>query len=148
MATTSEQTIGQLERSLSQKIQALYRTQLGRRPSRITCQLFESKLAIILEDSVTQPEQLLAEEGKEELAEQVRASLDQALRPQLKKLIEEIFQVNVLDLLSDATLETGRTGIIAVLESLPQVRNPEAIPKARSSSKQERTDSDQTPKSE
>ncbi len=117
-------TRGQAERNLSQKIQALYRSQLGHQPGKITCQLFDEKLAIIIEDSVTQPEQLLAEEGRIELAEQVRADLDQAIRPQLRMLIEEILEVDVLDLLSDATLATGRTGIIAVLKAPPEFRQP------------------------
>ena len=131
MKSVEKQTVGQLERELSQRLQALYRDQLGHRPSKATCQVFDSKLAIVLEESVTQPELLLAEEGQKELAEQVRADLDQALRPQIKQLIEEILQVDVLDLLSDATLDTGRTGIIAVLSSTPTVRNPEAIPKVK-----------------
>jgi uncharacterized protein YbcI len=120
----SDQTVtrGQAERNLSQKIQALYRNQLGHQPGKITCQLFDEKLAIVIEDSVTQPEQLLAEEGRIELAEQVRADLDSAIRPHLKLLIEKVLGVSVLDLLSDATLETGRTGIIAILENPPQVR--------------------------
>ena len=131
MESVKQQTVGQLERELSQRLQALYRDQLGHRPSRSTCQVFGSKVAIVLEDAVTRPEQLLAEEGQAELAEQVRADLDQALRPQIKQLIEEVLQVQVLDLLSDATLETGRTGIIAVLSNAPDVRNPEAIPKLK-----------------
>jgi uncharacterized protein YbcI len=78
----------------------------------------------VIEDSITQPEQLLAPEGREELAEKVRSDLDAALQPQLRVLIEEVLEVSVLDLLSDATLETGRTGMIAVLSVAPQVRSP------------------------
>ncbi|MBF2046279.1 MAG: DUF2294 domain-containing protein [Elainella sp. C42_A2020_010] len=120
--STQIATRGQAERALSQQIQALYRDQLGHRPGKITCQLFDEKLAIVIEDSVTQPEQLLAEDGNIELAEQVREDLDSAIRPRLKSLIETVLQVNVLDLLSDATLETGRTGMIVVLEEPPPVR--------------------------
>lgn len=131
MDTKKKQTVGQLERELSQRLQALYRDQLGQRPSKATCQIFESKVAIILEDSVTQPEQLLADEGQKELAERVRADLEQAMRPQIKQLIEEVLHVEVLDLMSDATFNTGRTGIIVVLSETPTVRNPEAIPKVK-----------------
>jgi uncharacterized protein YbcI len=120
--STQNLTRGQAERMLSQRIQSLYRSQLGHQPGKITCQLFDEKLAIVIENSVTQPEQLLAEEGRVELAEQVRADLDSAIRPHLKALIEEILDVEVLDLLSDATLQTGRTGMIVVLESPPEVR--------------------------
>jgi uncharacterized protein YbcI len=122
LMTTQITTRGQAERALSQRIQALYRNQLGHQPGKITCQIFDEKLAIVIEDSVTQPEQLLVEDGRIELAEQVREDLDNAIRPHLQSLIEEILQVSVLDLLSDATIETGRTGMIVVLETPPQVR--------------------------
>ncbi len=128
---SSKPTRGQLERMLSQGLQALYRAQLGHQPSKVTCQLFDEKLAVIVEDSITQPEQLLANSGQAELAEQVRADLDKAIKPQLKTLIEEVLGVSVLDILSDATLETGRTGIIAVLDVTPEVRNPDSVPKVK-----------------
>lgn len=124
-------TSGQLERNISQRIQALYREQLGHQPTKVTCQLFSDKLAVILEDSITTAEQVLLDEGKQKLAEQVRSGLDDATRPQLKTLIEEILGIKVTDLLSDATLETGRTAIIAVLENSPKVRNPQTIPKVK-----------------
>lgn len=128
---SSKPTRGQLERLLSQRLQALYREQLGHQPGKVTCQLFDEKLAVIVEDSITPPEQLLANTGQIELAEQVRSDLDKAIQPQLKGLIEDVLGVSVLDLLSDATLETGRTGIIAVLDLTPEVRNPDAVPKVK-----------------
>ncbi len=120
---SSYPTRGQLERTLSQRIQALYRNQLEHQPSRVTCQLFDEKLAIILEDSITQPEQLLVNNGQTELAEKVRAELDDVLQPQLKELIEEIVGVSVVDILSNAKLETGRTATVVILANPPQVRN-------------------------
>ena len=124
-------TRGQLERKLSQEIQAFYRRYLGHQPSKVTCQLFDSKLAVVIEDSITNAEKILLEEGKGDLAEEVRSNIDDAIQPELKKLIENIIQVAVLDTLSDATLDTKRTGIIAVLEDTPKVRNPESIPKLK-----------------
>lgn len=115
-------TRGQLERTLSQRIQALYRNQLGHQPSQVTCQIFDQKIAIVLEDALTQPEQVLVESGREELAEQVRSDLDAAIEPQLKQAIEEVVGVSVLELLTDAKLDTGRSGIIAILDAAPQVR--------------------------
>jgi len=123
---TLNPTRGQLERTLSQRIQALYREQLGQRPSQVSCQIFDQKVMIILENSLTAAEQLLAENGKADLAKQVRSDLDEVIRRQLKALIEEILDGSVVDLLSDATLETGRTGIIVVLEEAPQVRDANA----------------------
>jgi uncharacterized protein YbcI len=120
-------TRGQLERNLSQRIQSFYRQQLGHQPSKVTCQLFKEKLAIIIEDSVTPAEQLLAKEGDEDFAERVRTSLGEIIKPQIEALIKEVLEIDVTDLLSDATLETGRTGIIAILAKTPQVRNPESL---------------------
>ena len=118
-------TRGQVERTLAQRIQALYRENLGHQPSKVTCQLSEQNVVILLEDSITQPEQLLAQTGRKELAQRVHLDLDDAIQPKLKALIEEILNVSVVDLLTDATLETGRTGIIALLTEAPNVRiNP------------------------
>ncbi|MEM8831861.1 MAG: DUF2294 domain-containing protein [Cyanobacteria bacterium P01_G01_bin.19] len=122
-------TCGQLERKISQAIQAFYRQHLGHQPSKVTCQFFGSKLAIIIEDSITNAEQILIDEGKTELAEQVRSNLDDAIQPELKRLIKSLADVNVIDILSDATLDTKRTGTIAILDRTPLVRNPESIPK-------------------
>ena len=116
-------TRGQLERTLSQRIQALYRNQLEHQPSKVTCQVFDEKIAIILEDSITQAEQLLVNSGEQELAEKVRDELNEALEPQLKALIEEIVGVAVIDLLTNARLETGRIATIAILAETPQLRN-------------------------
>lgn len=119
-------TRGQLERTLSQRIQSLYRTQLEHQPSRVTCQIFDEKIAIILENSITQAEQLLVNSGQEELAQHVRTELDEALQPQIIALIEEVVGVAVLDLLSDAKLSTGRTATVAILAESPPVRRSSA----------------------
>jgi uncharacterized protein YbcI len=134
-------TRGQLERTLSQRIQSLYREQLGHQPSKVTCQLFDEKVAIVLEDSITQPEQLLANSGQEELAKQVRSDLAKAIEPQLRELIQEVLGVEVLDLLSDGKIETGRTGTIAVLEATPTVRDAASISKPKRQVGEENKDS-------
>ncbi|PSB06002.1 hypothetical protein C7B62_23950 [Pleurocapsa sp. CCALA 161] len=124
-------TCGQLERKLSQEIQAFYRQHLGHQPSKVTCQFFQAKLAIILENSITSAEKVLIDEGKSDLAQQVRSNLDGAIQPELKQLIEKVAEVEVLDILSDATLDTGRTGMIVILSQTPTVRNPESILKVK-----------------
>ena len=124
ISTPTTPTRGQVERTIAQRIQALYREILGHQPSKVTCQLCDHNVVLLLEGSITQPEQLLAEIGKHELAKQVRLDLDNAIQPQIKALIEEILNVAVVDLLIDATLQTGRTGIIAILTDAPDIRHP------------------------
>ena len=80
-------------------------------------------MIIAIKNAISQPEKLLAQNGQEDLALQVRSPLESVLELQLKDLITEVLGVGVTDLLSDATLETGRTGTIAILESVPKVRD-------------------------
>lgn len=119
--TNSLPTSGQLERTLSQRIQALYRNQVGHRLDRVICRIVDQKILIILENAVTPAEQLLANSGKEDLAEEIHSHLNEAIRPQVIELIEEIVGVSVVDLLSDAKLETERTGMIVMLENVPRM---------------------------
>lgn len=116
-------TAGQLERKLSQCIQSFYRNILGHAPSKVSCHLFTNKLLVVAENSITPAEKALAEVGKIELAQKVRANLYDLIREKLKLLIEEVSQVEVADLLSDTRLDTGLTGIIVIFNDIPKVRN-------------------------
>ncbi|MGJ3252436.1 MAG: DUF2294 domain-containing protein [Elainellaceae cyanobacterium] len=123
---TNVLTRGQLERQLSQQIQALYREQLSHQPGKVSCEIFDQKIAILIEDSLTPTEQLLMREGRHELLEEVRTDLDDVIRPKLKAVIEEVLGVEVIDFMSDATPATGRSGIIAVLSTMPEFREPKS----------------------
>ena len=122
-------SIGQLEREISQGISSLYNTQLGLHPSKVICHCFDKEIVITLEDSVTLVEQALVDGNYKKLADEVRVSLNKIIKPQIKDLIEEIIDRNVIDVISNSSLATNRTGIIAILEQSPAVRNPESIPK-------------------
>ncbi|MBD1910116.1 MULTISPECIES: DUF2294 domain-containing protein [unclassified Leptolyngbya] len=115
-------TVGELQRSLSQSIQALYRTHLEHQPARVTCQLMDTTLVLVLENALTQTETLLQDNGHTELVETVRDHLDTSLKPIVRQEIERILEVGVVDILSDATLETGRSAIVVILDRSPQVR--------------------------
>ncbi len=134
------QTRGQIERALAQRVQALYRTQFGQQPSRVQCQIFDGKVVIVLEDSITKTEQVLVANGQENLAEQVRDDLDKAFNPQLKQLIQEVIGIEVVDVLTDATLKTGRMGMIAILADTPQFREPQGTRKLKSETGPEDTE--------
>ncbi|MBD2576376.1 DUF2294 domain-containing protein [Oscillatoria sp. FACHB-1406] len=124
-------TSGELERSLAQSLQALYNCHLGHRPQKLICHLFANKLAVVGEEAITPVEQLLLKNGGSDLNQVVRTTIESAIKPHLKALIEEILGVQVVELLCDTTLETGYTGILAILTQTPRVRNPNAIPKVK-----------------
>ncbi|RCJ39008.1 hypothetical protein A6769_08215 [Nostoc punctiforme NIES-2108] len=122
-------TIGQLETEISQRIINLYNERLGKSPSQIICHFFDTEIVISLESSVTKAEETLLKGGYDTLAEQVRLYLEKIIKPDLKNLIEEIIGQPILYLMTNTNLTTGRTGIVVILKELPEVRNPESIPK-------------------
>lgn len=124
---TSKQTLEQLEQNLSERIQVLYLTQLGHKPNKVSCQLIDKTLTIVVENPITQPERLLAQSGKTELAEQVRFNIHKAFQPQLKVLIEEVIGVDLIELVGDSQLQTGRTVIIAILAATPKLLTPPSL---------------------
>ena len=113
----------QLEQDLFQRIQSLYMTQLGHQISSVSCQLIDKTLTITVEDPITQPEKLLIESGKHELAQEVRSTIYKALQPLMKELIEEVVGVSVSELLGNSEIQTGHTSIIAILVATPQTAN-------------------------
>ena len=135
--TTNLPTCGQLERNLSQSIQKLYSNELEHSPGKVTCQLFGNQLAIVIEDSLTAVEQILAEaKQSERTIKQLNTTIGEVVKTKIEVLIEETLSVEVKDLLFDTTLETKRTGAIATLSQSPLVRNPESIPKNKNYQRQ------------
>ncbi|MEO0455366.1 MAG: DUF2294 domain-containing protein [Cyanobacteria bacterium P01_A01_bin.114] len=128
-AERPSQTAGQLERDLAQAVQTLYQQLLGQKPTRVVCHLFEKQLAVTLEGSPTKLEKFLADNEQVQLATQVRASVDFIVKQRLISLIEVHLSVSVVELLTNTSLESGHTGMIAVLSKTPVVRNPNIVPK-------------------
>ena len=123
-------TRGQLERNLSQTIQKLYRQKLEHSPGKVTCQLFGTQLAIVIEDALTAVERTLIDAKNEtETVKQLNSTIADIIKLELKNLVETILSVQVDDILLDTALKTSRTGAIITLKGSPEVRNPESIPK-------------------
>lgn len=125
-----EPTRGQLERELSQRILAWYLANLGHQPGKVSCQVFDGQVAILIEGAITQPEQLLVNSGKDKLAERVRSNIDKAIQRQLKQLIEEVMGLPVKDLLIESAIQTGRMSTVAVLGEKSKFCNPSLTPES------------------
>lgn len=104
-----------VEHQIAQQVQMLYSSDLGHQPGVITCQPFDGKLAIFIENAITQPEQLLIQSGYRELAQQVRSHLNAILEPKIKTLVESTLNVQVNDILTAVQVDTRRLSIIAIL---------------------------------
>ncbi|WP_009633918.1 DUF2294 domain-containing protein [Synechocystis sp. PCC 7509] len=111
----------QLEQKLLERIQQVYLKILGHQPQQISCKLLDKNLTVIIEDSVTQPEQLLIDIGKGELAQEVRTNIHLAFEPYLKSTIEEVTSIPLTDLISKSSLDSGRTSIVAILAHAPEL---------------------------
>ncbi|VEP15635.1 conserved hypothetical protein [Hyella patelloides LEGE 07179] len=124
-------TAGQLERTIAQKVRTLYRNQFGHQPSRVDCHLLGNKLVISLEDVITPIEKLLVEAQSSSLVTQVRAFIDEAIKPKLQELVEEISQVRVTNCLYDTAIDSGCAGAIIILANPPQVRQAKSLAKKK-----------------
>lgn len=109
----------QIEELLSQQIKSVYQNQLEHKLENISCKLFDCTLVIVLEGTVTSPEKLLRNNDCLYLAAEVRAAIDNVIQPQIKKIIEDVLNVNVTDFLSDTTIDNDITGAIAMFEFKP-----------------------------
>lgn len=119
---TTLPTSGQLERQISQGVQALYRLQFGHLPSRVTCHIFDNKVAIVAEDTVTAIERVLRDCSQIDLAREVRSAICETFTARIGQKVTEILDVKVADVVGDSNLENGYIGAIVFLESFPKVR--------------------------
>ena len=123
----SHPTAGQLERTISQQVRALYRNQFGHQPSKVECHLMGNKVILSLEDVITPIEKLLVEAQSLNLVVQIRRFIDDTIKPKLQQLVEEVSQVNVINCLYDTEINSGCAGAIIILANPPQVRPPKSV---------------------
>lgn len=115
----------QLQRSVSQNFASFYRQRVGCSPQKVTCTIFANYLVIIAEKAITPVEETIKETGQIEIIFEIRQGINKILKSQLKKLVEELVMVEVIDLICGHNFESGRVMAIAVLIRPPQVRGRE-----------------------
>ena len=115
-------TRGQLERQISQTLQSSYRDGFGHLPSKISCHLFDDKVAIVAENTITNIERVLLDNLKIDLAVNIRSALSKTFLSQIKEEIADILKVEVTEMISNWTLDTGYLGIMIFLDDSPKVR--------------------------
>jgi uncharacterized protein YbcI len=118
--TKANLTPEQLEPLLSKQIEDLYFNVLQHQLSEIAYKWFDDKLVVIIEGTVTQAEKLLYQSDRKHLARQVRSVINKIILPQIKSAIEEVTNATVGDFLGDTTIDTGRTGAIAIFTKLEE----------------------------
>jgi len=119
-------TLEQLQQELVQQVIKLYRTHLGHELLHVSCHIVDKTVTILAEDSITRLEQFLGKNQQLELALQVRSNLLKSLEPHLQLLIEQTIDVPVVDVICNSTFETGRTSIVALLATVPNISDLDA----------------------
>lgn len=114
-------TRGEMERSLSQSLQAFYRQQLSCRVGKISCHILDNKVAISIESPITSIEKLL---DSSEDRQFLRDRIDSIVKSEVMQSIKQNLGVEAIDLTIDTTIENNFTGILAFLCEKPPMRNP------------------------
>lgn len=122
-------TVGQVEREITNQVRSFYASGLGIRCGQIICHFFNTKLVITIEKAVSPIEIFLISQGEKIFAEETRLRLDRAIKSAIQNMIEEILDQTVIDVIISSALTIEVTSIMVILQEIPDVRNPEAIPK-------------------
>ncbi|NJK37171.1 MAG: DUF2294 domain-containing protein [Oscillatoriales cyanobacterium RM1_1_9] len=107
-----------IQDALTARIKTLYQQQFNHQIHQIIYHSFGNNLIILIENVTTKPEQLLVQFEVQELTREVRTIFDHLIQPQIKLLIEETISTTIIDFLYDTSIQTGRTGIIAIFEPI------------------------------
>ena len=103
-----------IEHILAERIQSLFIDQLGHQPEDIYCRFLDNKLTIVIENAITKPEKLLIAAGYQDIVKKARGSIEKILQPEVIKIIEEISDSQVSNMLFATHLDTNYVSIIAL----------------------------------
>lgn len=124
-------TVGQVEREITNQVRSFYASGLGIRCGQIICHFFDTKLVITIEKALSPLEKFFLSQGETPFAEETRLRLDRMIKSAIKDMIEDILGQTVIDVIISSALTIEVTSIMVILQEIPAVRNPEAIPKFR-----------------
>lgn len=112
----------QLETNISRALINFYKSKIEFVPNKISCKLFSEHLIVVVEEGLSLVEQSLLQTGKVELGVELGIELNSILKLELTRIVEEILQVDVVEIMSGTTHKTNRLGILVVLSQPPLIR--------------------------
>ena len=125
--TETNFTRGELERNLSQSIQAFYRAKLGCCTEKVSCHVINEQVAIAIKNPLTPVEALLNNATDIQFARDLRDRIDTIIKQDLVATIEEILGVEVIAMTIDTTVDNNLTGVVALLSQKPKTRESKRI---------------------
>lgn len=115
-------TRGQLERQLSQTLQLIYRQQFGHSVSKVSCHIFDNKVAIIAEDTITDIEKSLLGSLQLELVSSIRTVICKTFKVHVKQAIADVLHVEAIELLGSFNIDSGYLSMLVILNNAPEIR--------------------------
>ncbi len=110
----SSTNINVLEQALSERIKGLFHQQLGHKIDEIICNFFDNQLAIVIKNALTKAELLLLQHGHDAIAKKFRHSIEEIIQPELRKLIEEVTEVGITEMLFATHLNANCVSLIVL----------------------------------
>ena len=124
-------TSKQLERDLSQNIRSFYVDEINHSPQKITCKLFSQYVAIVADEALTPLEHNLWKSGNKDLIIKVRSEINSIFKPKLEKIIEQILNVKVEEILTEVAFAGNKLGTLVILSEMPVTRKPKSLSRSR-----------------
>ena len=121
----------QLETKICQSIRDLYKNKIEFISSKISCKLFAKHLIIVIEEGLSLVERNLWKTGKTELSTELSIQLNSIIKLEVVKIIQEILQVDVIEIMSGSTHQTNRLGIMVVLSQSPSIKEFRPVSKTK-----------------
>ncbi len=115
-------TRGEMERNLSQSVQAFYRNRLGCRTEKVSCHILGEQVAIAIRNPITPVETLLNVSTDSDFVQDLRDRIDTIIKQDLIDTIEKILGVEVIAMTINTTISSNLTGIVALLSQKPLTR--------------------------
>ncbi|MGD1918490.1 MAG: Na-translocating system protein MpsC family protein [Pleurocapsa sp.] len=116
-------TRGEMERNLSQSVQAFYRSQLGCSTEKVSCHIINEQVAIAIKNPITPLESLLNSSIDSQFVQDLRDRIDTIIKQDLVSTIEKILGVEVMAMTINTTVNNNLTGIVALLSQKPATRD-------------------------
>lgn len=127
----SKLSIGQVEREITNQVRSFYTSELGIRCGQIICHFFDTKLIITVENTISPIEKYFCQQDEYLFVEEIHSRLDRTIKSRIQAIVEKTLGKSVIYVIIATTIDIGVTSITVLLQEVPQVRNPESIPKVK-----------------
>lgn len=110
-------TKGQIEAQISDAVSKFEKEYMGRGPRDIKTTIIKNHILIVIDGFLSPSEQKLAENGQGiKLIKDMRTALFETAGNNLKDLVRDIIDINVVSMHSDVSTKTGEKVIVVSLE--------------------------------